>query len=142
LRRERAEHGPLLPLEALSGDVAGRAMHARIGDLVKPGDGLGIEIGVASKGATIEETLAHVANRALHLALGLRTIGSAGANPEAPVGGEAEELRILEHPAALGPLVVSDHGLELIEEELARDPAEVREGGLQAADQSAHGLVG
>jgi hypothetical protein len=42
-----------------------------------------------------------VADRPLHLTLRLRPVGAAGTNPEAPVRGETEELRILDQPPTL-----------------------------------------
>jgi hypothetical protein len=57
------------------------------------------------------------------------------------VGGEAEELRILDDLAARGPLIVDDDGLELIEEQLAGDAAEVLERRLEPAHQRAHRLA-
>ena len=76
----------------------------------------------------------HVADRALDLALGLGPVGTAGPDAEAPVGGEAQELGILDHLAAVGSVIVDDHRLELVEEELPGDTVEVLQGLLEAPD--------
>src|SRR6266516_3177769 len=66
---------------------------------------------------------AHVAHWALDLPLGLGPIRPAGLDPETPVRGKAQELGILQHPAARRTLVLEDHRLELIEDQLGRHAA-------------------
>src|SRR5256886_16227972 len=89
------------------------------------------QVGVAQKGPAIEEIPAEVANGPLHFALGLRPEGATRADPEAPVGGEAEELGILEQPSAAWAVVLDDHALHLIEEDLVGHAAERGEGPLE-----------
>src|SRR6266566_1957542 len=95
-------------------------MHALIGAL-QPASALVGEVRVAQEGPTVEKIPAEIADRPLHLALGLGPVGTAGPDAEAPVGREAEELRILEEPAAGGPVILDDHALHLIEEDLVGD---------------------
>src|SRR5439155_948369 len=57
--------------------------------------------------------------------------GATRADPEAPVGGEAEELGILEQPSAAWAVVLDDHALHLIEEDLVGHAAERGEGPLE-----------
>ena len=58
------------------------------------------------------------------------------------MGGEAQELGILEHPATSGAAVLEDDGLELIEEQLVGHAAAEGEGLLEAGHQGAHRLAG
>ena len=74
-------------------------MDAHIGDLGQPAGRLVGQIGVAQKGPAIEEVLAQIPDWTLDLAFGLGAIGAAGADLEAPVGGEAEEFRVLQEAA-------------------------------------------
>lgn len=133
--RQRLQQPPLVAIEAHLWRLAGRAVHAHIGDAIQPLLALLIEVGIMQKGAAVDEVAAHVANRAFHLALGLRAIGTTGARPEAPVGGEAEELEIVDQRAAFEPQVAGDHRLHLIEEQLLGHAAEIGERVLQAADR-------
>jgi len=57
------------------------------------------------------------------------------------VGGKAEELQILEHPAAGGLRIVDDDGAHLIEQQLPRHAAEIRERRLERLDHRRHGLA-
>src|SRR6266700_919234 len=106
-------------------------MHALIGAL-QPASALVGEVRVAQEGPPVEEIPAEIADRPLHLALGLGPVGTAGSDAEAPVGGEPEELRILKEPAAGRPMIVDDHALHLVEEDLVGHAAEGREGPLEA----------
>ncbi len=115
---ERLQHGALVAAEAHRRGLVGGAMVANIGHGGEPVQGLGIEVGVAGKGAAVQEALADVTDRPLDLALGLCAVGATGADPEAPVGGEAQELGILEDAASLGATILQNDGLELIEEQL------------------------
>ena len=108
---------------------------------VEPVEGLGIEVGIPGEAAAVEEALAHVAHGALDLPLGLGPIGATRADPEAPVGGEAQELGILEDAPAQRAAVFEDDGLQLIEEQLGRDAPEVVEGRLEPRHQRPHRLA-
>src|SRR6267154_224482 len=127
----QGQEGCLLLRQPTQGDDVGGAMHALIG-ADEPAGALIGQVGVAQEGPAVEEIAAEVADGPLHLALGLRPEGTARADPEAPVGGEAEELGILEQPPAAGAVVFENHALHLIEEDLAGHAAERGEGALQA----------
>src|SRR5690606_25233051 len=90
----------------------------------------------------VEEALSHVANGALHFALGLRPVGSAGSGREPPVSAEAEELGVLDETSAFHSQVSRDHGAHLVEEQLARYAPETLECLLQALEEGAHILAG
>src|SRR5205085_5543382 len=124
------QEGRLLLRQSAHRDDAGGAMHALIG-MYQPAGALIGEVGVAQEGPTVEEIPAEIADRPLHLALGLGSVGTAGPDAEAPVGSEAEELWILEQPAAGRPVILDDHALHLIEEDLVGDATEGREGPLE-----------
>lgn len=99
-------------------------MDPDIGHGIEPVERLGIEIGVTGELTAIEEALAHVTDGALDLPLGLGAVGAAGQNAEAPVSGEAQELGVFDHLASVGSVIVDDHGLHLVEEELLGYAAE------------------
>ena len=100
-----------------------------------------IEIGVVQERAAVDEIAAHVADRPLDLALGLRAIRATGARREAPVMREAQKLGIADERAALEPQVARDHRLHLIEEQLLRHAAERQERLLESAHQRRHVLA-
>src|SRR6266568_2402486 len=127
----QGQEGRLLLRQPTQGDDVGGAMHALIGADEPAGTLIG-QVGVAQEGPAVEEIAAEVADGPLHLALGLRPEGTARADPEAPVGGEAEELGILEQPPAARAVVLENHALHLIEEDLVGHATEGREGPLEA----------
>ncbi len=106
-------------------------MHALIG-ADEPASALVGEVRVPQEGPAVEEIAPEVADRPLDLALRLGAVGSARPDPKAPVGREAQELGILEEPAPGRAVVVEDHALHLIEEDLVGHAAEGREGPLEA----------
>src|SRR5690606_4618623 len=73
---------------------------------------------------------------------GLRPVGTAGADPESPVGAEAKKLGVFDELLSLVTQVVRDDARHLVEEELAGYAAEEGEGLLQAADEDPHVLLG
>ena len=77
--------GRLLLGEVLGDDPAGGAVQAAVGDLVEPLAELGVQVVEVAEAAGEEEVLAHVAERPLHLALGLGPVGPAGLGQEAVV---------------------------------------------------------
>src|SRR2546426_1880713 len=90
---------------------------------------------------SVEEIAAEIADRPLHLPLRFRSVGPARPDPKAPVRGEAEELGILEEPAAGRAVVLDDHTLHLIEEDLVGHPAEGGEGPLKPEHHGERGLA-
>ena len=103
-----AKHRPRVALEAVDGTFLRRGVPANVGRALQPARGLLVEIVVVHERAAVEEALANVANRALHLALGLCPIGPAGAGQEPPVRGEPEELCV-QYQAAAGGAIVGQH---------------------------------
>src|SRR5262245_33680863 len=93
-------------------------MYAGIGLLRRPAQDLRVQIRVVEALASVEEVLANVSNRALDLAFGAGAIGATCANAKIPVCRKAQELGVLEEFAADLSLIVDDHGLHLIEEQL------------------------
>ena len=81
--------------------------------------------------AAVEEVLPDVADQPLDLALGLGPVRAARPDAEAPVQGEAQELRVLDQPPALLAPVLDDDRLHLVEQELRRHTAEVAERRVQ-----------
>src|SRR5690606_5172121 len=117
---------------------AGGAVLPDIGPAGEPGQGLRVEILVPHEIASIHEAPSDVPDRPLHLALGPCSVGPAGADAEAPVSGEAEELGILHQLAALVAQIPGDDAGHLVEEDLAGHPAEEGERFLQAGHQGRH----
>jgi hypothetical protein len=76
-------------------DAAGGGVPARVGDGVEPVPELGIQIVEVAERATEEEVFPHIAEGALHLALGLCPIGPAGLRQEAVMRRQIEELAIV-----------------------------------------------
>src|SRR3954451_14856193 len=74
--RQGFQERPLLG-EMLGNDAAGGGVHAAVGHLVEPLPKLGVEVVEVAEGTGEEEVLAHVAERPLHLALGLGPVGPA-----------------------------------------------------------------
>ena len=129
-------------LEAIEGPLLQRSVAAHIGFRLKPMKGLRVEIVVRREGAPVEEALPEVADRPLHLALGLSPIGSARSDPEVPVVGVAHELRVLDE----GTIVVSTSSMTTAfiwsNRSSRGTPPEVGKRRLQAMHQGLHGLPG
>ena len=92
--RQWLKQRPLVALEAQPGLLFHGLMQSDIGRAVEPAPELGIEVGVVEELPAVEEVIAHVRDRALHLALGLGPIGAARPDLELVVRGEAHELGI------------------------------------------------
>src|SRR5215475_8962507 len=69
--------------ESLIDDALGGGVNPGIGDRVEPVPELTVEIVEVAECAAEEEVLANITERPLHLALGFRSIGPAGAGLEA-----------------------------------------------------------
>src|SRR5688572_15719793 len=100
-------------------------MQTHIGHALEPALPLVIEIGILQEVPAVDELAAQVADRALDFALRLGPIRAACARREAPMMGEAEELRVAHERAALEPQVPRDDRLHLIEEQLLRHAAKI-----------------
>jgi hypothetical protein len=84
----------LIALEAQSRCLAHRAMTARVGDLLEPARALLVQVLVVEERAAVKEALAQIADRPLDLALGPRSIGTAGPGPNLSVFLWARRLNI------------------------------------------------
>ena len=102
-------------LEAIEGPLLQGAMRTDVGHVIEPVAGLRVEIVVRREGAPVEEALPEVADRPLHLALGLSPIGSARSDAEVPVLGVAHELRVLDEGTIVVSTVLDDDRLHLVE---------------------------
>src|SRR5258706_5413738 len=114
----------LIALEAYSRRLAECSVPARVGDLFEPALGLGVQILVVEERAAVEETLAQVADRPLHFALGPGPVRPAGARPKSPVRGKAQELAVEHQAAAAEPLIGEHDGTHLIKQQLLGYTAE------------------
>ena len=115
--RQGLEEQPFT-LEAIDRSLLQRAVATHVGFRLKPMKGLGVEIVVRREGAPVEEALPEVADRPLHLALGLSPIGSARSDPEVSVVCVAHELRVLDEGAIIVSTVLDDDRLHLVEQKL------------------------
>ncbi len=76
---------------------------AGIGDLVEPLAELAVEVVAVAEAAAEEEVLPDVAERPLHLALGLGPVGLAGLGQVAVVPGELDQGAVVDDVTGLGP---------------------------------------
>ena len=106
------------------GCLAGFAMLALVGDLLKPPARLRVHIVQAGEGSQWPKVLAHISDGALHFTFfpGRRDMTSAG--NEAILASECEETRIEPHQIAL---VFSDSGSEIVEPKFAGTTAQLLE---------------
>ena len=74
----------------------------------------------------VEGTRREVTDRALHLAFRLGAVRPTRPTAKAPVRREAQELGIRQELAVIRPLVVDDHGLQLIEEQFTRYTTKIK----------------
>ena len=74
----------LVTLEATPRGLSDRAVSAQVRRLLHPVLGLGVQICIVYECATVKETLAKIADRALNLALRICSVRPAGAGPKAP----------------------------------------------------------
>lgn len=93
---ERSEMLDLLGLELHTWDALRRPMHPHIRHAIEPREALRVEVGVTDELAAVEEVTSEVADRTLDLAFRLRAVRTTRPDPEAPVGGEAEEMGSLQ----------------------------------------------
>ena len=115
-------------------------MPTHVGGPLEPRPGLLVEILVVDELPAVEEALADVADRPLHLTLRSGAVRPARPHPESPVGGEAQEVRVQYQLATARAAVRQHHRTHLVEQQLPRHPAEPPEGALQPLDQHLHRL--
>src|SRR5215472_12758696 len=129
----------LLVGEVLQDDTAGGSVPARVGDCVEPVAELGIQIVEVAEGATEKEVFAHIAERALYLALRLCPVGRAGLRQKPIMRRQIEELAIV------GDALIIDltqyRRLHAVVEDLRRYPAQLLEGGNVAAQDGLQVLL-
>ena len=135
-RSQRPQEGLFL-FEPINGSLFQRAVDPHVGGGIDPGPCLMVEILIVDERTTVEEPCSHVPYRAFDLALGFGSVGPAGSDPEAPMVGEAKELGVLQDAASIVPVIIDDHGLHLVEEQLGGYAAEVGKRVLQALGRDA-----
>src|SRR5690606_30605201 len=149
-RSPKAREGPkcqrpklraLVTLKTHPWRLARGPMPAYVRDLLEPTQRLGVEVVIADELACVEEALATVADRPLDLALGPCSVRSTRSRSKAPVLSEAQKLGVQDQRATFAASVVVHDGAHLVEEQLRRHAAEVRERRLKPADQRLHVLA-
>ena len=100
-------------------------MNAHVKGGGEPVGELGVQVVEIAERSAEEEVLADVAERPLHLALGLRPVGPAGLGMKAVMAGEVEQRAVVDD-ATLGRLA-DDGGLHPVVEDLRLHAAEVGE---------------
>lgn len=83
-----------------------------------------MQVLVVEERAAVEEALAQIPDRPLHLALGLGPIGAAGTRPKAPVRSEAQKLAVEHEALAAESIIREHHGAHLVEQQLLGHAAE------------------
>ncbi len=137
--RQTLEGGPLIG-EVLDDDPPRGAVQAAVGHLVEPLGELGVQVVEVAEAAGEEEVLADVAERPLDLALGLCPVGPAGLEDEAVVGGEGQQLVVVDDAALID--LAEDSGAHAVVEDLLGHAAEVVKGGDVAAQHGGEVLPG
>ena len=119
--------------------LAGGGVGAPVGDLVTPLVKLPVQIFQVLEPAGQEEVLAHVAERALHLALGLGPVGPAGPGMEPVVRGQGQQGGMVDDLTGLG--LAQHRGLHAVIQQPGRDPAQLGKGRLVAGHQHVQRLA-
>jgi hypothetical protein len=122
----------LLLGKVFADDTSCGGMHASVGDMIQPLRKLHVEIIEITKAATEEEVFAYVAERALHFALGLRSVWSAGFRLVLIVFGEGTQGGIVDDVAVLS-ILATEHITHAIVEDLGRRTPKCLESGDVAA---------
>ena len=129
-RRQRQQVGPFLGV-AVDRPRLGLAVLADVGDLGQPpGRGL-VQVPQAAEGPAAQQARFDISEGPLDLPLRLRPPGPAGHRPEAVVGRERQEPRVVDRLVAV---VAADDDLHVVIEARRRDPAQVLEGADVLAD--------
>ena len=130
---DRPQGRRLVALEARDRRLAGRAVDAPVGHLAHPPGEMRLERRPAREAPPGDGVALDVADLALVLALGPRSVGCAGLRPHAPVAGESMQPFVEHHLAGLR-VVVRDQRAGVVEQDLGRQPAEVAEGALDPVE--------
>ncbi len=137
---QRAKHGGLVPFEPHDRRLTRRAVHPNVGHLAHPPGQVGLQRPEGCEAPARDGVVLHVAHAALVLPLGAGPVGCAGHRPHRPVPGEGMEA-IVELHLARGGIVVPDQRGGVVEEQLARQAAEVAERAFDALEPSRLPLV-
>src|SRR6516162_584094 len=113
--------------------LAGRAMHAHIGNIPRPGLNVCLEGFPAREGTAGDCVSLHIADPAFGLALGAGAIGCAGAWPETPVLGERLEL-LVKHDRARDRVMLDHQCPGIVEQDLLGHPAKYGERAFQPVE--------
>ena len=127
---QRLQAGRLDPREPVDRPLAGRAMNAHVGDVAHPGDQMSFQRLPAGKPSSRQRILLDVADPVLVLALGPRPVRRTGLRLELPVTGKRMEALVERHLPGL-PVVVGHQRSGIVDQDLARDAREMREGPFQ-----------
>jgi hypothetical protein len=100
-------------------------MNAHVGHGSQPVGELGVQVVEVAERPAKEEVLADVAERPLHLALGLRPVGPAGFRVKAVMAGEVEQRAVVDDAAFR--CFTDDGGLHPVVEDFLRHAVEVGE---------------
>ncbi len=130
--------GPFLG-EVLAHDPPRGGVGARIGHLVQPLPELAVEVVQVAEAPGQEEVLAHVAERALDLALALGPVGAACPGLEAVVPGAGHQHGVVDHARLV---LAADRRAHAVIQDLARHAAQCFKGGGVAAQHRLQVLVG
>ena len=126
--------------EGLVDDPSGGGVDARIGDLEVPFVELCVEVVEAAEDPVEEKVLADATERALHLALGLRPVGSAGLGCRSVVVEQGDQRRVVDHRPV--GVLSQDSGLHPVVEHFFRRPSACVECGHVASQHRLELLVG
>ncbi len=130
---DRAQDRRLGSREALDRLLAGGAVDVPVGDLAHPPAEMRFQRRPAEERVPGDRIALDVADAALVLALRARPVRGAGPRPEAPVIGEGREP-LVEADLARRCVVMIDQRPGVVEQHLARHPAEVPERRLDAVE--------
>src|SRR5271166_2340580 len=125
-------------------------MHPRIGDLAQPGSNSYVSrisidfesLGTKLAGQRHVKARTQVADEALDLALGLRTIGPAQARHEAMMMREVEEGAVIPMQARPIAITIAHYRAHVVVQHLARHSAEEVKRALMTAEQRLQPLIG
>ena len=136
--RQRLQ-GRALRLEGGMDHLAGGGMGALVGYLMAPVVKLPVQVLQVVKLAGQEKVLAHVPERAFHLALGLGPVGPAGPGVETVVRGQGQQGGMVDDLTRLG--LAQHRGLHAVIQQPGRDPAQLGKRRLVAGHQHVQGLA-
>ena len=109
----------------IQGPLLGLTVDAHVGDIGQPPDGDFVEMFQGAEGAAVEQAFFDVIERPLHFAFCLAPPDAASSRRKAVVGGEGEELRIVERPFIAVP---QHHDLHVVVQASAGHAAQMFEG--------------